>query len=143
MERQTNKNIIRTLACAVGLGFVAVGCANYSGSGNEFTVKGRVTGTGESSLEVDVYEIDQTSGRANGWFEDGVSHRLHDNCDCHGFWSGRKQYGQVISNEGRLISPSDVTIGSCVEFDGKIRSNQEGKSHDDRPVYDTATEIAC
>lgn len=143
MERLKNKNILRATACALALGIAAVGCANYSGNGNEFTVKGRVTDPGKQSLKVDIYEIDQTSGRANGWFEDGVSHRIHDNCDCHGAWTGRKQYGHVISNEGQEISPAEVTVGSCVEFEGKIRSNQEGKTHNDRPVYDTATVIAC
>lgn len=143
MERLKNRNILRATACALALGFAAVGCANYSGNGNEFTVKGRVTDPGKQSLQVDIYEISETNGDADGWFEDGVSHRIHDNCDCHGTWSGRKQYGRVISNEGRQITPSEVSVGSCVEFEGKIRSDNEGKTYTDRPVYDTATVIAC
>lgn len=137
------QNTLRTALLAAGLGLFAVGCANYSGDGNNFVVKGKVTDVGRQSIGVDIYDIEETHGDANGWFEDGVDHILHDNCDCHGFWNGRKKYGHVEDFDGNEIELSQVQEGSCVEFTGKIRSDQEGKTYDNRPVYDVAQIVPC
>ena len=138
-------NVLRATALASLVGLFAVGCSssNYSGEGNEFKVKGEVTYVGRQSIGADIYEIEETSGDANGWFEDGEYHVLHDNCDCHGFWNGRKQYGEVKNIEGSDTEIAEVIVGSCVEFTGKIRSDAEGKTYDDRPVYDLAQIIHC
>ncbi len=139
----TRHNTLRATALAVLLGVAAMGCANYSGDGNEFEVEGKVTKASEQSLTVDIYEIGETHGDANGWFEDGVSHKIHDNCECHGAWSGRKQYGEVRDYEGGVINPDEVAVGACVEVVGKIRSDKEGKSYTNRPVYDVAQLVPC
>lgn len=136
-------NRLRALALALGLGAVAVSCANYSGEGNEFSVSGQVTNAGKQSLKAEIYDIGVTHGDAHNWFEIGHEHRLHDNCDCHGTWTGRKQYGIVLDLKGGEIEPSQVAVGSCVEFTGKIRSDNEGKYHTDRPVYDIAQLVRC
>lgn len=143
MERLRSRNVLRTSALAVSMLFGAAACANYSGNGNEFVVRGEITEVGEQSLAADIYEIEETHGEADGWFEDGTSHRIHDNCDCHGAWSGRKTYGVVLDNAGEEIDISELQEGQCVEFTGKIRSNKEGKSHSDRPVFDTAQIVPC
>lgn len=132
----------RAAAAVFAGALTLVGYANYSGEGNEFEVKGVVTDPGEQSLKVRIYEIDETHGQANGWFEIGNVHQIHDNCDCHGAWSGRKTYGTVYDG-GMIIEPSEVLLGSCVDLVGKIRANQEGKYTSDRPVFDTAQIIPC
>lgn len=134
--------ILTVLALGAG-GAALTGCADYSGEGNKFVVGGQVTNAGEQSLQAEIYDIVSTHGRADGWFELGEKHRIHDNCNCHGAWNGNKQYGEVRDFDGNVIEPSAVPLGACVEFDGKIKSNQEGKTWDDRPVFEIAQEIHC
>lgn len=140
-------NTLRLKLAAAGLGMAALlsGCsdASYSGESHEFQVRGKVTDAGDESLKVEVYQINSAAGKADGWFTVDQEHRLHDNCNCHGAWTGNKQYGQVLDVHKREIEPSEVDEGACVEFDGKIRSNQSGKTYQDRPVYDTAQIITC
>jgi len=121
------------------------GCAgpNYSGNGNEFIVHGKVTDPGKHSIKARIYEVDEAYGEADGWFKPDTVHQLHDNCDCHGFWSSNKKYGVVYSNNGYEISPNYVAVGACVRFEGKMRANQEGKMTEDRPVYDNAQVETC
>lgn len=138
----------RSLAMGMVLGLgglMTVGCTdpNYSGEGYEFVVEGQVTDPGNESLKAEIYEIRETNGMADGWFEIGNVHQLHDNCDCHGMWTGNKQYGEVRSQEGAMIEPSMVVIGACVEFTGAIRANNEGKTWTERPVYEIAQIIPC
>jgi hypothetical protein len=117
---------------------------NYSGEGNDFTVDGTVTTAGSRSLTADIYGIKKEEGQAKGWFEDGVSHQIHDNCDCDSdFWTSNIKVGRVLDLQGQEIEPFQVAVGACVEFEGKIRADQEGKYHHDRPVYDVAQEIPC
>lgn len=126
------------------LAFIGAGCGpNYSGNGNEFVVHGQVTDPGHHSLKARILEIDEAFGEADGWFKIGKVHQLHDNCDCHGFFDTNHRYGEVYDTYEQPISPSDVSVGACVKFVGKIRSNAEGKSWDDRPVYDTAEVEDC
>jgi hypothetical protein len=130
---------------AIPAGAMALaGCgANYSGEGNEFIIHGKVTDPGKHSLKANIYEIDIADGEADGWFKIGTKHQIHDNCDCHGFWSSNKKYGVVYNLQGYETSPSQVAVGACVRFDGKIRADQEGKTTDDRPVYDVAQVEEC
>lgn len=149
MEKQTRergrrpRGIVLSVA-ALSLAAVA-GCGpNYSGEGNDFKVDGKVTTAGHRSLTVDVYDIKKEEGDAKGWFEDGVSHQIHDNCNCSGnFWNDNETVGRVLDMQGHEVSPSSIAVGTCVEFDGRIRANQEGKYHYDRPVYNVAQEIPC
>jgi len=134
------------LSIALGLGgLMTAGCSgtNYSGEGNEFVVSGQVTDPGNESLKAVIYEINETHGEAETWFEVGNEHQLHDNCNCHGFWAGNKQYGEVRNEEGQVIEPSTVAIDACVEFTGAIRRYNHGKTYTERPVYETAQIIPC
>lgn len=131
-------------ALVLGLGAtVLTGCANYSGDGNEFVVRGTVTEAGNESLKARITQVSEANGDAAGWFGVGNEHRLHDNCDCHGTWHGRKQYGIVLNLSGLEIEPSEVDPGACMEFSGKIRSDREGKTYNERPVYDIAQQVSC
>ena len=144
MNRYPNfGNVLKTVALTGALGAFAIGCANPSGEGNEFVVTGEVTHVGTQSIGADIFEIDETNGDANGWFEDGTYHVIHDNCDCHGFWSGRKQYGHVENFDGETIDISEVVVGECIEFTGKIRSDNDGKYTSERPVYEVAQVVPC
>lgn len=132
-------------ALALPVGALALaGCGpNYSGAGNDFVVHGKVTDPGRHSIKARIFEVDQADGAADGWFKLGSVHQLHDNCDCHGFWSDNKKYGVVYDRQSNEIEPQAVAVGACVEFDGRIRANQEGKYTEDRPVYDVAQVEAC
>lgn len=140
-KRRRSRGVILLSMAAFGL--TACG-PNYSGEGNDFRVDGRVTTAGHRSLTVDVYNIKKEEGEANGWFEDGVSHQIHDNCNCSSdFWTSNEKVGHVLNLQGEEVEPFQVPLGTCVEFEGKIRANQEGKYHHDRPVYELAQEIPC
>lgn len=138
-----SRGVQAALAGALALTLLGCGNTSASGEGDEFVVQGRVTDPGEKSLKAAIYEIGETHDAADGWFEIGKEHQIHDNCDCDGFWMNRKQFGEVIDANGKSITPSDVAVGSCVVFSGSIRKNQEGKYTDDRPVYVTAQVIPC
>lgn len=140
------KSKIRLAALAVAMVFVVTGCdsfsPNYSGSGNEFNVTGVVTDTGDQSISVEVFDILLANGKADGWFDEG-SHRFHDNCDCDSGWMhGRMDVGTAFI-DGVEVEPSEIPVGACVNFVGTIRADKEGKSHNYRPVYETATVVDC
>lgn len=116
----------------------ACGQYNYSGEGNEFSVTGVVLDAGDQSLKIDVEEVDYVNGWSKGWMDDMDGHRVHDNCDCHGTWTGRKQYGEVYDLDGEVIEPSEVAVGACVHMVGAIRTDSDGKTSHRRPVYETA-----
>lgn len=145
MEKQGKTRRNSGVLLSVAALSLAVACGpNYSGEGNEFTVDGTVTTAGHHSLTADIYSVKKEEGQAEGWFENGISHQIHDNCDCGGgFWNGHIEVGRVLDLQGQEISPFQVAVGACVEFEGKIRADQEGKTHEDRPVYDLAQEIPC
>jgi hypothetical protein len=145
MEKFNPKNLRRGL---VGCGLTALlltGCGayNYSGNGNEFTVTGEVTDPGDESLKVRIHEVVDADGKAKGWFKPEHVHQIHDNCDCHGTWHGRKQYGEVHDVDGSVIEPAHVAVGACVVVEGKIRTDQDGKYTSTRPVYDVAQLVDC
>ncbi len=145
-KKRSIRSSFYRIGAVLGLSALAVsGCSgpNYSGEGNEFVVRGKVTDTGKQSVRAKIYQIDSTDGDATDWFSVGETEHLHDNCDCHGFWKSRKKYGTITEAGLVEISPSDVAIGSCIVFTGKIRSNAEGKTYDDRPVYEMANIIPC
>ena len=120
------------------------GCLpNYSGNGNEFVVHGKVVHPGNHSITAQIFEVDEANGQANGWFKLDTVHQLHDNCNCHGALNLNKRYGTVYDMAGHSISPSSVAVGDCIQFDGKIRADQEGKISYDRPVFDVAQEEKC
>lgn len=144
------KEFLKARPIGIGLvlglgGLMTVGCTdpNYSGEGYEFVVEGQVTDPGKESLKAEIYEIRDVNGMADGWFSIGNTHQLHDNCDCHGMWRGEKQYGEVRTEDGEVIEPSDVAIGACVAFTGAIRANNEGKTWTERPVYEVAQIVPC
>ncbi len=147
MEKINNlvrsRSVQAALAGALALTLLGCGNTSASGEGDEFVVQGRVTDPGEKSLKATIYEIDETHDAAEGWFEIGKEHQIHDNCDCDGTWSKRKQYGTAYDMNGKVIEPSNVAVGACVVFSGSIRKDQEGKYTDDRPVYVTAQVIPC
>lgn len=116
---------------------------DYSGDNNKFTVAMDVVEVGSQSVRGEVVRIDEANGRADGWFEIGNTHRIHDNCDCHGFWLGRKQYGEVFDYDGYQITLDDLSGQECLLINGRIRSNNEGKTWDDRPVFDRAQVTTC
>ena len=131
------------LAIPVGA-FALAGCgANYSGNGNEFVVDGKVTDPGHHSLKARIYMVEEANGEADDWFKPGTVHQIHDNCNCHGWDASNKRYGTVYGLNGQELNPSEVAIGACVEFEGKIRADQEGKVTEDRPVYDVAKVEQC
>lgn len=138
---------IKVIIAVLVLGVLLTPCseASYSGDGNEFTVLGKVTYVGRQSIGTDVYEVVETNGRARGWFDDGVYHVIHDNCDCKSSWAGhsRTKVGHVEGVDGEEISMDDLNVGLCMRFTGKIRSDKEGKTYNNRPVYDVAQIIPC
>jgi hypothetical protein len=113
-------------------------CETYDPDNNTFEVVGKVTDPGKESLKVNITEIGQTEGKANGWFKVGNEHQIHDNCNCYGSWNSNKQYGVVLSYYGLEMNPNDVDQGSCVELRGKIRDIQSDDNTEYRPVYDVA-----
>ncbi len=135
--------VVRKVVAGGALVLALAGCTNYSGEGNEFDVHGKVIDAGKQSLTVKLQSVESAQGDASDWFKVGEEHQLHDNCDCHGFWRGRKQYGQAYAETGEKIEPSEVAIGSCVEFFGKIRTDSDGKFTSERPVYDRAEVEPC
>jgi hypothetical protein len=143
MEKFSIRKKIAVISAA-GVGMLGLaGCANYSGNGNEFMVEGQVTDPGEHSLKARITTIEYEHGEAEGWFEVGHIHQLHDNCDCHGALSSNKRYGTVLSVEGYPIQPSDVSVGACIRFIGRIRADHEGKTYHNRPVYNEAQVEQC
>jgi hypothetical protein len=118
-------------------------CETYDPDNNTFEVVGKVTDPGKESLKVNITEIGHTKGKANGWFKVGNEHQIHDNCNCHGSWNSKKQYGVVLSYSGLEMNPNDVDQGSCVEFQGKIRDIQSDDDTEYRPVYDVAQIVDC
>lgn len=141
------KSKIRLAVIVAVMVVVVAGCdslsPNYSGNGNEFNVIGVVTDTGDQSIAAEVIHIEVSNGKADGWWDEG-SHRFHDNCDCDGgFVQSRTTVGVVYNENGNEISPSRVAIGDCVNFVGTIRADNEGKSHNYRPVFETATVVDC
>jgi len=133
---------VKAALCAAGL-LTLAGCANFTGEGNEFSVKGRVTDAGSQSLEIETTDIFSTNGDADDWFEVGEDNRLHDNCDCHGFWHGRKKYGTVYNIDGAVIDTSDVPLDSCVIFEGSVRDDSDGKYTHERAVFTEAHVVYC
>lgn len=117
--------------------------ADYTGEGNRFTVEMSIVEVGSQSVRGEILRIDEANGRADGWFKIDNTHRIHDNCDCHGFWRSRKKYGRVFDNSGQEITLDDLTGNECLRLEGRIRSNSEGKTWDDRPVFDNATVQPC
>jgi len=130
---------------AIPVGALALaGCGpNYSGNGNEFVVQGKVTDPGKHSLKAEILEVDKASGQATHWFKINHIHQLHDNCDCHGWGHSNKRYGHVYDLQNYEISSSEVAIGACVRFEGKIKADSNGKTSEDRPVYDVAQVEDC
>jgi hypothetical protein len=97
-------------AAALAVSIALVGCADYSGEGDEFRVRGEVVEAGDESLKVRISGIDYTYGRAEDWFELDAVHQLHDNCECHGFWSGKRTYGIVYDENNDIIEPDEVPL---------------------------------
>ncbi len=143
LEKLSKRRIPLVSALAAG-GLMLAACGpNYSGDGNDFVVQGKVTDPGAHSLKARIFEVDDADGSADGWFHVGTVHQLHDNCNCHGWLSSNKRYGEVLNVHGDQISPTDVAVGACVIFTGKIRANQVGKNYKNRPVYETAQVEQC
>jgi hypothetical protein len=142
-ETIKGRSLYSMLAIPVGAPALT-GCgANYSGDGNEFVVHGRVTDPGSHSLRAKIYHIESARGEADDWFELNHEHQLHDNCNCHGFWNSNKKFGTVYDLQGYEVEPSQVAIGACVRFYGRIRANSEGKTSSTRPVYETVNIERC
>lgn len=134
---------LRSVALVSALALGAVGCYNYSGEGNEFTVYGEVTDPGEESLKVRVTGIEEANGEADGWFKIGAEHQLHDNCNCHGAFKANEQTGFVYDGNEAVIEPSSVMAGKCVVVTGAIRNHKVGKYTHERPVYETVYVSPC
>lgn len=116
---------------------------DQTGNGHEFVITGQVTDVGEESIEIVLERTESANGEAQGWMDDpGNKHRIHDNCDCHGFWSGRKQYGFVF-HAGEMIDLTSLQEGWCVRISGAIRRDQDGKTSHLRPVYESAIVVSC
>lgn len=148
MQFETIKRSRLPLLLAIPAGALALtGCSgpNYSGAGNEFVVHGKVTDPGKHSLKANIYRVDEANGDAEGWFKPNSNHQIHDNCDCdEGGWSvDNIKVGDVYGQNGNVIPPSEVAIGACVKFTGRIRANYEGKTQPERPVYEYAQEETC
>lgn len=149
MEKMPNKSARRArgilMVAVASVGLTACSDYNFSGKGNEFVVRGVVTDPGHHSLKATIYEIDKAEGDAQGWFDDKAVHQIHDNCNCNpdSFWNENVKAGRTLDLNGNEIQPFSVPIGACVEFDGKIREHHEGKTYDQRPVYDVARQIRC
>jgi hypothetical protein len=144
MEKLRN-NGNRKLA-ALGVATISLaGCAypNYSGEGNEFTITARVSDGREQSLKVLPGRIIEAHGAAEDWFHIGEEHQIHDNCDCDDDGSNRKTYGVVLDKNGNAMEPDDVLDDTCVLIEGKIRDDKEGKTHNERPVFDKVQIIEC
>lgn len=143
IEALRGRNLYQMLAIPMGA-LALSGCGpNYSGAGNEFVVYGKVTDPGKHSLKAEIHAIEGAQGEAEEWFKLGNVHQLHDNCDCQGLWNSNKTLGIVYDRRGYEIEPSDVAIGACVRFEGRIRADSEGKYSDNRPVYETAQVEQC
>ncbi len=136
------KLLFIVIVCALVL--AACGAPTHSGNGHEFVIKGRITDVGSQSIRIDLLEQIEAHGYAVDCMDDsGGSHKVHDNCDCHGLWSGRKKYGHVYDYQGNEISLDQVTISDCVIMTGAIRKDQDGKYSHNRPVYERADLVPC
>lgn len=139
----------KSLAIAgLALGSLSLlGCTNYEGEGNDFVVRATVEDATWQSVWARVYQVDQADGRAadDSWFGvTGNDEEFHDNCDCDtsGFFTDRMKVGDVYQ-DGEVISPEELALGTCVEFQGKIRDDQDPKTYHERPVYEVATVVPC
>lgn len=130
------------LAIVVALTVAACVDYNFDGETDRFKLLGRVTEVGDQSVQIEIIRLDETSGRADSWFDPGP-HRIHDNCDCHGTWHGRKRYGTVYGYDGVEIPISQVQVDQCLYIDGSVRDDNDGKYTSERPVFDSATLTPC
>lgn len=128
-----------------GLTLTLAGCANYTGEGNEFVARGIVKETTWQSISADVYAIPAASGEAKSFLGVGDDEEFHDNCDCDdsGFFVERVKIGDLHDQDGNVISPVTLAVGTCVEFRGAIRSDNDGKTDHERPVYEWAQVVPC
>ncbi len=157
MSIETNSNRfnlspIKRIGLFVGLGAGTLSLAsctapNYEGAGNDFRVRATVEETTWQSITANVYRIDIAEGEATDemWFAaTGQTEEFHDNCDCDdsGFFTERITIGE-LHDGGVKVSPETLAVGTCVEFTGKIRVDNDGKYSHDRPVYELAEVVPC
>jgi hypothetical protein len=134
---------------AVSGALAVAGCgAETSGSGNDFKIEGDVVLAGHNSVSINHIEVLKAEGEAEGWFEDGKIHKVHDNYrKCDGSWGGLKIHvaGTETTIEGRAESMADVKPGDSVRLEGKIRDSFTfcGKTDEweSRPVFDRLHEL--
>lgn len=138
----SRKNIPAVLAVALG-SFAVAGCTNPEGTGNDFHLRGKIENVGEQSITVRTKQILQEDGESEDWFSVGDHNQLHDNCDCHGIFNSRKQYGSVYALGGTPSELSSLKEGQCVDAIGKVRDDDDGKTYHTRAVFDKVTVIDC
>jgi hypothetical protein len=142
---QKNKVIAAT---ALGIGaFVMSGCGaleqNYSGEGNEFTIRGPILDVGDNSVKIMPLEILEVNGKSESWFETDDETRVHDNYKNSG--CDQKEVGVIYDQFGTGENLDDLQAGEWVEITGKIRESKSscGKTQawNWRPVFDVVREI--
>jgi hypothetical protein len=133
-------------ACAGALAMSGCG-ENLSGKGNEFVIEGEVVKAGHNSVRLGHITVIDAQGKAEGWFDDGKTHKIHDNYRTCNFWGNLDWHvvGDEAAIEGRAETLQDVKTGESVRLTGKIRDSYNDCGDDEetetRPVFDQLREV--
>lgn len=137
-------------ATMLGIGALTMsGCGtldkNYSGEGNEFTIRGPIIDVGDNSVKILPVVILEVNGKATSWFDIDDETRIHDNYENKG--CDQKEVGIIYDAYRNPMELDGLDVGEWVEVVGKLRESKSacGKyaSWDWRPVFDVVQEIGA
>lgn len=128
----------RWLVLLIPVVLVLAGCSteDFSGVGNEFDITATIDHTGSHSITVYDVHVNAAQGAAAKWDWKGT-HQIHDNYTNDSDTDIHVGYICAIDDCSQVLPPSYLHRGDRVHVLGKIRNSKDGKSYDQRPVYDS------